>query len=97
MYPKLCVMDDSYQYGSEFYGIEQSCVVTSLTERCFLSMWQATRLVKGSLISGKSNSGKTQTAKGFAQFMGRYLGYLYCTAQTDQQALGNALQGFAQV
>lgn len=63
MHPKFCVMDDTYQYGSEFYGAEQSCVVTPITERCFLSMLQASRLCKGSLIIGPSNSGKSQTAK----------------------------------
>ena len=97
MHPRFSLMDDNYHYGSEFYGFEQSCVITSLTERCFLAMWQATRLIKGSLISGKANTGKTQTVKGLAQFMGRYLGYMYCTAHTDQQALGNFLVGFAQV
>lgn len=63
MFPKLSVLDENYQYGSEFYGIEQSCVITPLTERCFLSMWQASRLYKSSLVSGKSNAGKTQTVK----------------------------------
>ena len=97
MHPKFCVMDDSYNYGSEFYGIEQNCVVTSLTERCFLSMWQATRLIKSVLVSGKANSGKTQTVKGLAQYFGKYLGYLYCAAQTDPQALGNFMIGLSQV
>jgi dynein heavy chain len=97
LFPRFSLLDENYNYGSEFYGVEQSCVITSLTERCFLSMWQATRLMKGSMISGNANSGKTQTVKGMAQFMGRFLGYMYCTAQTDQQALGNFLIGLAQV
>jgi dynein heavy chain len=56
-------LDDSYNYGSEFYGIEHFAVITPLTERCFLSIWQAARIFKGSLLTGKSNVGKTQIAK----------------------------------
>jgi hypothetical protein len=56
-------MDETYTYGSEFYGVEQQSVITPLTERCFLTIWQTSRLLKGSLICGKSNSGKTITAK----------------------------------
>ena len=61
--PKVCVLDDKYSYGSEFYGIEQYTIITPLTERTFLSIWQASRIQKGALICGKPNSGKTQTAK----------------------------------
>jgi len=56
-------MDDMYNYGSEFYGIEQYSVITPMTERYFLSIWQACRIQKASLVCGKSNSGKTQTSK----------------------------------
>ncbi len=90
-------MDDQYQYGTEFYGIEQNCVLNMSTERSFLSIWQASRLCKSTIISGQSISGKTQIARGFAQFIGRYLGYLYLTPQTDSQVIGSVLQGLSQV
>lgn len=61
--PKFYVLDDSYNYGSEFYGIDQLAVITPLTERCFLSIWQACKIFKGSLLTGKPNVGKTQIAK----------------------------------
>jgi dynein heavy chain len=61
--PKFYVLDDSYNYGSEFYGCDQIAVITPLTERCFLSIWQASRIFKGALLAGKSNVGKTQIAK----------------------------------
>lgn len=96
VHPKFSVLDENYHYGYEFYGVEDACVITPLTERCFLSMWQATRLLKGSLVYGKANSGKTQTIRGFAQFMGRYLGYLFCTNNMDHQSIGNILIGLSQ-
>jgi hypothetical protein len=61
--PKFCVMDDSYSYGNEFNGLEQNVIITPLTERCFLTIYQTARLLKGSLICGGPNVGKTQTAK----------------------------------
>ena len=56
-------MDDTYSYGSELYGIEQYSVMSPVTERYFLTIWQASRIQKASLICGKANSGKTQTSK----------------------------------
>ena len=57
------MLDDPYTYGTEFYGLDQIAVITPLTERCFLSIWQAFKIFKGSLVVGKSNVGKTQTTK----------------------------------
>jgi hypothetical protein len=57
------VLDDVYNYGSEFYGAEQEHIITPITERCFLTIWQASRQCKGVVISGKPNTGKTQTCR----------------------------------
>ena len=83
------------QYGSEFYGKEQIAVVTPLTERCYLTLLQSTRLLKGSVVCGRPNSGKTLTVRGFAQFLGKFIYILNCTAQTDLSAISNTLQGLA--
>lgn len=68
MIPKFCLMDDNYAYGNEFNGMEQHAIITPLTERCFLAIWQTARIFKGSLICGRPNVGKTQTAKVNNQF-----------------------------
>lgn len=94
--PRFCVMDETYTYGSEFYGNEQQAVITPVTERCFLTFMQAGRLLKGSVICGKPNSGKTLTAKGFAQYLGKFIYVMSCTSQTDFKAIANTLQGLAQ-
>ena len=95
--PKFCVLDDNFHYGTEFYGIEQQAVITPLTERCFLTIWQASRMAKGTIICGRPNSGKTQTAKGFAQFLARFIYTLHCTSQTEFSSISSTLQGLAQV
>lgn len=89
-------MDDTYTYGSEFYGSQQQVVLTPVTERCFLTLFQSGRQLKGALICGKPNSGKTLTVKGFAQFLGKFIHVLNCTAQTDFTSIANTLQGLAQ-
>lgn len=93
--PKLCVIDDTIHYGSEFYGREQIAVVTPLTERCYLTLLQSSRLLKGSVVCGKPNSGKTLTVRGFAQYLGKFIYILNCTSQTDLSAISNTLQGLA--
>ena len=59
------MLDSYYSYGTEFYGITQHAVLTPLTERCFLSIWQASEIFKGSLIcgTGVANTGKTNIAR----------------------------------
>jgi hypothetical protein len=94
--PRLSVLDDNYVYGGEFYGVEQNLVMTPLTERYFLSVWQACKILKGTLICGRPNSGKTLTGKGLAQYLGRFISVLYCTNQTDHFSISNLLQGLAQ-
>jgi len=94
--PRFCVMDDAYSYGGEFYGFEQQAVLTPVTERCFLTLIQSGRLLKGSVICGRPNSGKTQTVKGFAQYLGKFIQVLSCTSQTHFSSIAATLQGLAQ-
>ncbi|RNA02208.1 dynein gamma flagellar outer arm-like [Brachionus plicatilis] len=52
--------------------------------------------MKGSIVCGKPNSGKTQISKGLAQYMGKFMYILYCSGQTDHSSIANCLQGVAQ-
>jgi len=89
-------MDDTYTYGAEFYGFEQQAVLTPVTERCFLTLIQSGRLLKGALVCGRSHSGKTLTVRAFAQYLGKFIHVLSCTSQTHFTSIASTLQGLAQ-
>ena len=59
----LYILDESYEYGCEFYGAAPAIGLTPLTERCFLSMSQAITQCKGASLCGASGVGKTETVK----------------------------------
>jgi dynein heavy chain len=94
--PKFYVFSDSYNFGTEFYGSEQNTIITPSTERYYLSIWHATRLLRGACVLGHSNYGKTQTVKGLAQFFGKFLSILNCTSQTDHSSISSYILGVAQ-
>ena len=59
----LYILDESYEYGCEFYGAAPAIGLTPLTERCFLSMSHAITQCKGASLCGASGVGKTETVK----------------------------------
>jgi len=61
--PLIWILDTSYQYGNEFYGMNPGVALTPVTEKCFLTMSQALQRCQGSSVTGPVGSGKTETLK----------------------------------
>ena len=57
------ILEQSYEYGCEFYGAQPMVGLTPLTDKCFLSMSQAVTSRRGVMVSGASCVGKTETVK----------------------------------
>ncbi|XP_066278010.1 uncharacterized protein [Branchiostoma lanceolatum] len=92
---QLCILDGRYEYGCEFLGGRLPLAMTALTERCFLTMSQALTQLKGSAVVGGTGVGKTETVKGMAYLLGRYMAVFACMPQMDTAALGKIIQGLA--
>lgn len=63
MEPLIWILDTSYQYGNEFYGMDAGVALTPITEKCFLTMSQALQRYQGSAVTGPVGCGKTETVK----------------------------------
>ncbi|XP_041462850.1 dynein heavy chain 8, axonemal-like [Lytechinus variegatus] len=93
--PQMTILEERHPYGNEFFGGQSSLVVTPITERCFLTMAMCLNQFRGSALTGGTGVGKTETVKGLAFFLGRYLALFGCSPHTDPAALGKVVQGLA--
>ena len=53
--------------------------------------------MKCSAVTGSTAVGKTETVKGLAFLLGRYMAMFGCSTQSDAQGLGKIMQGLALV
>ena len=70
--------------------------MTSLTERCFVSLTQAVSSNFGGCLQGPASTGKTQTIKGFSHLLGRFLISISCLKDFEVNSIGRIFTGVAQ-
>lgn len=90
------MLDAQLSYGFEFYGCDVSLALTPITERCFLSLTQAVWNVFGGSLVGPTGTGKTETVKGLASLLGRYLVSQSCSPKMSSTAIGKIIVGLAE-
>ena len=63
--PQACLymLEQRFCYGCEFYGARPLIAVTPHIDRCFLTLAQAVEQCKGSMLTGATGVGKTETVK----------------------------------
>ncbi|XP_070568705.1 dynein axonemal heavy chain 5-like isoform X4 [Ptychodera flava] len=93
--PQIVILDDKYTYGGEFYDTSSALVLNPVTERAFLAMSMALNNLKGSAIIGSIGVGKTETAKGLAFLLGKYMAVFSCSPESDASGLSKILHGLA--
>ncbi|XP_064629693.1 uncharacterized protein LOC135488785 isoform X2 [Lineus longissimus] len=93
--PVLQIVDNNYKYGCEFYGAQPIIALTTLTERCFISMAAALKQHNGVKVIGGTGTGKTETVKGFAHMLGHHLTTWQCSHKSDPVAMGKVLTGLS--
>ncbi|XP_077977225.1 dynein axonemal heavy chain 8-like isoform X3 [Glandiceps talaboti] len=93
--PQIVMLDDKHTYGGEFYGTSSQLVLNPITERAFLTMTMALNNMKGSAVIGSTGSGKTETAKGLAFLLGKFMAVFSCSPQSDATGFSKILHGLA--
>ena len=90
-----CV-DTELQYGFDYIGYHEKISITPLTERSFVTLFQAMTLQMCGVLTGSASVGKTETIRDMGTTCGRCVSVFNCSQTMDSVCVGRVLRGLVQ-